>query len=89
MRWTDCCAAKGAGGLGIIDHDEALTALMGKWILKALVPGTPPLHILLRHRLVSLQPRRLGAWPKSLHWALLAKFTAPKGSRLWNRMVQA
>lgn len=89
VRWDDCCAAKRVGGLGIIDPEESLTALMGKWVIKALVPDTSSLHIFLRHRLAGLWPPGSGSWPRSLQWALLAKFSAPQGSKLWNKLIQA
>lgn len=77
------------GGLGIIDSEEALTGLMGKWVVKALVSDNSPLHALLRHWLAGLRPPGSGMWPRSLQWALLAKFSAPQGTKLWNRLIQA
>lgn len=89
VRWDDCCAEKLVGGLGLIDPQEALTSLTNKWIVKAMVPGNSPLNILLRHRIGSIQPQDAGSWPRSLHWSLLPRFSAPRGSPLWNHMTQA
>ena len=36
--WNDVCAPKKIGWLNIIDLEEALNALMVKWIIKALNP---------------------------------------------------
>ncbi|KAG0571902.1 hypothetical protein KC19_VG052100 [Ceratodon purpureus] len=62
---------------------------MGKWVLKGLEPGVSPLHQLLRHRLSGLRPPGPVHWPKSLQFTLLHRFSAPRGSQLWNRLVQA
>jgi hypothetical protein len=39
MRWHDVCAPKLVGGLNLIDAEEALHALLTKWIIKALALG--------------------------------------------------
>jgi hypothetical protein len=88
VSWTDCCAAKGKGGLGLIDPQEAMEALMAKWILKALQPGASHLQTFLRYRLQKLRPDIRGTWPQSIQWALTYKFSAPRGYRIWNRMIQ-
>ncbi|KAG0605467.1 hypothetical protein M758_9G061900 [Ceratodon purpureus] len=80
VSWTDCCAPKSSGGLGLIDPAEALASLMTKWILRALEPGRSALHLLLRHRLAKLQPPGPGRWPRTLHWTLTSGFRAPRGS---------
>lgn len=89
VRWEDVYAAKKFGGLGIIDPEEALIGLMGKWVVKALVPDNTPLHLLLRHRLAGVRPPGTGNWPRTLQWLLLTKFSAPQGSRVWNRLIQS
>lgn len=63
-------------------------SLMNKWVIRALEPGDSPLHLLLRHRLAGIQPPGSGRWPRSLQWSLLARFHAPRGSPLWNRLTQ-
>jgi hypothetical protein len=89
VGWDDCCAVKEVGGLNLIDPEEALVALSSKWVLRVLEPGTSALHTLLRYRLGKLRPSRSGTWPPSLQWALTFKFTAPRGTRIWNRLVQS
>jgi hypothetical protein len=34
---------KQVGGLGLVDPEEALSALAAKWIIRGLTPGTAPL----------------------------------------------
>jgi hypothetical protein len=89
VGWNDYWADKMAGGLNLIDPDEALVALSSKWILKVMEPGISALHTLLQHRLDRIRPSRLGTWPSSLHWALTSNFSAPRGSPLWNRIVKS
>jgi hypothetical protein len=89
VNWDDCCAAKSHGGIGLIDPNEALTALTCKWIVHALEPGTSALHILLRHHLVHLRPTRTGTWPATLQWVMIHKLSAPRGTRLWNRLIKS
>lgn len=89
VRWDDCCAAKTHGGLGLIDPDDALSALLSKWVIKGLEPGSSPLHILLRHRLGRIKPKEAGTWPQSLHWPLLDNFSSPRCTGVWARVIQA
>jgi hypothetical protein len=67
VNWSDCCAPKTQGGLGLIGPNEAMDALMAKWILKALQPGTSNLQIFLRYRIQNLKPDKRGTWPQSIH----------------------
>jgi len=60
VSWTDCCASKQIGGLDLVDPEEALHALMAKWILKAMLPGSSNLHLLLRYRLFQIRPQSQG-----------------------------
>lgn len=89
VRWDDCCASKAAGGLGLIDPEDALTALLSKWIVKGVEHGSSPLHILLHHRLGQIQPMSASTWPQNLQWPLLSKFSSPRSSGVWTRVIQA
>jgi hypothetical protein len=40
VRWANCCVQKHRGGLNLIDPEDALQALLDKWIMKALAPGS-------------------------------------------------
>jgi hypothetical protein len=44
------------GGLNLIDPKDALYALFGKWITKALAPGSSSIQILLQHKIFQTQP---------------------------------
>jgi hypothetical protein len=58
VRWYDVCTPKSVGGLNLIDAEEAMQALLAKWIIKALGPGESNLQVALRHRLLRLQPEK-------------------------------
>jgi hypothetical protein len=86
VAWLQCCQPKAEGGLDLINPNDALTALMAKWVLKACEPGTSNLHALLRFRLSHFQPYSGGRWPSSLEYFIQQSFQAKKGSAVWNRI---
>ena len=89
VKWADCHASRKQGGLGLIDLKLAVAALMSKWILKGLELGNSPLYVLLCYRLARIQRSHSSAWPQSLHWTLLPKFSTSRGTSLWPRILQA
>jgi hypothetical protein len=60
VGWIQCCQERSKGGINLINPDDAITALMTKWVLKALELGTSNLHVLLRYRLSNYQPYQGG-----------------------------
>jgi hypothetical protein len=56
------------GGLNLIDPKDALYALFGKWITKALAPGSSSIQILLQHKIFQTQAAFTGTWPASSQW---------------------
>jgi hypothetical protein len=89
MRWSDYCAHRKVGGLNLIDPEEALHTLFGKWITKVLSPGSSNIQILLCYKIYQTQPAFSGSWPASPRWILGHKFEAHNGSKGWNRIIQA
>ena len=90
VPWADCTLPKTAGGLGLIDPEIGLTALLGKWIIHAFESGETNLQQLLQHRLTSITPTRGGGrWMPSLHWPMIHQFLDPKGSPIWNKILHA
>jgi hypothetical protein len=83
--WLQCCQPKDRGGVNLINPTDEMTALMTKWIMKAVEPGDSNLHLLLRFRLKHFQPYSGGRWAPSLEFFTLAKFQARKGSKAWTR----
>ena len=87
--WDDVSEPKSIGRLNLTDPEEALQAFMAKWILKAQRPGESNLQVLLRHKIQKVKPNSRGTWPHSLQRILTHKFSAPKGHRIWNRLIQS
>lgn len=52
VAWEDCSVAKKFGGLGLLDAEEAMNALMAKWLLRALLPGSSNLQLFLRYHIL-------------------------------------
>lgn len=56
VSWIQCCQSKQDGGIGLINPEDAVAALMAKWVIKAMEPNTSNLHLLLRLKLSQAQP---------------------------------
>ena len=60
VAWRDCCTSRDVGGLNLINPEEAMHALLSKWIIKALEPGCSSLQLLLRYRILKIKPNEKG-----------------------------
>jgi hypothetical protein len=78
---------KEAGGLNIIHPKDAVVALVMKWVIKALEPGSLNLNLMLRYRLSLYQPYRAGRWQPSLEYFTMPNHQSRHGSAVWNRVV--
>ena len=77
------------GGLNLIDAEEAMYALLTKWIIKALGLGDSNLQVALRHHLTRLQLDWRGRWPDSLKWTVTHKFIKYHGHQVSNQLLLA
>lgn len=73
----------------MINPEDAVVALMMKWIIKACEPLTSNLHLMLRYRLSHFQPYQSGKWVPSMEFFTLANHQSRKGSKVWDRVVAA
>lgn len=90
VNWDDCCLPKSAGGLELLDPKVSLNALLAKWVLYAIEPGISGLKILLRYRIHRTKPlSKTSFWFPSANWLMVHKFSATKGSKVWNRIISA
>ena len=80
VSWQQCCQAKNLGGVNLINLEDAVAALMSKWVVKALEPGDSNLHLFLRFRLSQYQPYTGGRWTQSLEYFPMNKHQRKKGS---------
>lgn len=89
VGWIQSCQPKKDGGINLINPHDAVSALMTKWIIKAMEPGQSNLHLLLRHKLSQYQPYSGGRWSQSLEFFLVPQHQARSGSIVWNRVTAA
>lgn len=80
---------KAAGGLDFIDSYEAVTALLGKWIIAASEPGNSNFKTILRHKLCQAQPTGVTQWESSMDWFQMHDHKCKNGSHVWNRISKA
>lgn len=86
---SQCCLEKKEGGINLINPDDAVAALMTKWVIKAMEPNQSNLHLLLRFKLSQYQPYSGGRWMESLDYFPIQKHQARNGSIVWNRVAAA
>jgi hypothetical protein len=89
VAWTDCCLDRAHGGLGLINPEVAHKAMAVKWIITAMTPDDSILKTLLRHRILKICPKLKGSWPVDATWTLTSQFRGHRGSRAWDRILQA
>jgi hypothetical protein len=73
----------------LINPEDATIALMVKWLVKAMEPGTSNLHIMLRYRLKLYQPYGGGNWQPSLDYFTIKGHQCKQGSLEWTRAIAA
>ena len=90
MAWKDCCVGRrDIGGLNLLDLEEALHALLLKWIVKALEPGCFNLLLLLRYIILKICLGEKAKWKQSLSWILNFDFHTPTCFRIWDCIIKA
>ena len=65
VSWDDYMMPKENSGLSLLSPEDAIKALMSKWIVQALLPGKSNLQIILRCFIMQLQPFYYGPWGPS------------------------
>jgi hypothetical protein len=87
--WPTLCRRYRDGGLGIIDLEQAMMALMSKWIILALQPGNSNVQLILQYRLLRTQPTTSANWTLDPRWAMLHTHCTRPGSKVWIRIGKA
>ncbi len=83
VNWTDCCACKAVGVVGLIDLEDDLLDLLCKWIFMPLELGDSNLRILLRFKLAQSKPSWHNRWTLDLNWAMVKGQVSTPGSKFW------
>jgi hypothetical protein len=86
VGWTQYCQDRANGRINLVNLEDAVVALMSKWIVKALEPGMSNLHIMLRYRLGNYQPYQ---WAKNLEFFMVIGHQSHNGSLGWNMTTSA
>ena len=86
VSWSDCCVKRKAGGLSLLDPQEATTTLLCKWIINAYGPGESNLKIILRSKLWSCSPCKESKWSTNLQWGLGEGHTSVPGFKAWGKI---
>jgi hypothetical protein len=68
VSWLQCCQTRKAGGINLVNPEDAMTAFMTKWVKKAVEPGNSNLYLMLRFRLERFQPYSGRNWAPSLEF---------------------
>lgn len=56
VAWSTICNKYRDGSLGILDPEQALIALMLKWVIQAFQLGNSNIQLFMRYRLLHAQP---------------------------------
>jgi hypothetical protein len=62
VSWDKCMIPKKIGGLSLTSLEDAMKALMSKWIIQAIMPDHANMQILVRCRITRLQPSYHDKW---------------------------
>ena len=68
VAWPVITLPTALGGLGIVDPACQSRALLGKLIVRGLLPGAEPWKELLMHRLSRCTPVAGGPWQTEIRW---------------------
>ena len=68
VAWSVITLPTSRGGLGLIDPACQSRALLGKFVVRSLLPGSEPWKELLLHRLGRCTPRMGGPWQPEVRW---------------------
>ena len=84
VAWATVIAPKSEGGLGILDVELQVQALLAKWVTRCLRPGGGKWRAILLHRMAEVGPGPMSGqiWNRGTSWAVAAHSTKMRGSRL-------
>lgn len=68
VTWDGCTMPKRVGGFHLTPPDDAMRALMSKWITQAISHSQLNMQVLLRYHITQLQHSCYGSWGMSSLW---------------------
>ena len=75
------------GGLGLIDPLMQSRALLTKFVIRGLLPGSKAWKGIFLNQLMQLTPKIGGAWSPSLKWLFLNDMKTPRRNVASNRFL--
>ena len=82
VAWSVITLPTALGGLGLVDPASQSRALLGKFMVRGMLPGGEPWKELLLTRLGACRPRAGGPWQDEVRWI----FTEMRHSGFSRRM---
>ena len=89
VSWDDYTMAKKVGGQSLIFPEDAMRALMSKWIIQALLLGQSNMQVLLRYHIMQLQHCYHGSWGPSSLWLFSPNFSIKSRSKVQSHIAQS
>lgn len=89
VSWDKCMIPKKIGGLSLTSSEDAMKALMSKWIIQAIMPDHANMQILVRCRITRLQPSYHDKWGPMSLWLFSPNFSNQGGSQVWWHITQS
>ena len=87
VAWDVLVMPKSQGGLALIDPLMQSRALLTKFVVKGLLPGTEAWMGMLLNQLMQLSPKTGGKWLPSLKWMFLSDVHTSRQNLTSNRFL--
>ena len=87
VAWDVLVMPKSQGGLALIDPLMQSRALLTKFVVRGLLPGTEAWKGMLLNQLMQLSPKTGGKWLPSLKWMFLSDVQTPRRNLTSNRFL--
>ena len=82
VAWAVIIQPRNVGGLGIVDPINQSRALLGKLVVRGLLPGNELLKILLKERIAGCYLVMGQPWKRDIHWIFQSEQHF-RCSRIW------
>lgn len=89
LSWDKCMIPKKIGGLSVTSSEDAIKALISKWIIQAVMPDHANMQILVRCRITWLQPCYHDKWGPTSLWLFSLNFSNRGGSQVWRHITHS
>mgnify|MGYP000158494050 FL=1 len=88
VAWKTIILPISKGGLGVIDPQQQCQALLGKFIVRSLLPWAGPWSNFLHQRSIHFSPKIGGDWKDNVRWLFLTDSVARIPNTWENRFIR-